>query len=240
MTLNRERGATPLYIQLEDYIREQIESGQYVKGDTLPSENEYMEMYQVSRMTVRQAMNYLVQNGFIKRQRGTGTIVTYEKISEDLHSVTSFTDEMAKHNIKMKTSYCDMQLVHPDTRVAIALGISTSDECYQLTRVRDVDNKPIVYTITYLKKLFELPLDSKYYTESLYKYLRDTHGVNIVRGRDVLEAELPNKQVQKMLQIKEGTPIFIRTRETFLDNDELFEYSICYYPGNRYKYTVEL
>lgn len=238
--LNHEKGAPPLYAQLEAILRKQIESGEYEKGELLPAEKLLMEQYQVSRVTVRQAMAALTQDGYIKSSRGIGTEVIYEKIDEHMKSVISFTDEMKQHNITMQTSYCSMKKIKPSERVAMALGIPLTDSCYCLTRVRCVDERPLVYTITYLKDIVNLPMDSVHYMESLYKYLKEVHGIRIEKGRDTLEAALPTKEIQKFLEIDQQMPVFKRTRQTFLPGNEVFEYSICYYPGNRYKYTVDL
>lgn len=238
--LDREKGAIPLYIQLERALRTKIEQGEYSKGDLFPTEKELMEIYQVSRVTVRQAMARLVQTGYIRIRRGIGTDVVYDKIEEQIEGVISFTEEMRKHNIFMKTSYCNMELVKPSEQVAKQLQISLTEKCYCLKRVRNVDEKPIVYTVTYLKKIKELHLDSHYYTESLYQYLREKHGIWIESGKDTLEAALPSLEIQKYLEIEAQMPIFIRTRQTFLSSGEPYEYSRCYYPGNRYKYTVDL
>ena len=240
MELYRGTGAKPLYLQLEEIIRSDIENGIYNKGDLLPSEKQYMDEYDVSRVTCRQAFALLAQNGYIQRFRGIGTVVAYEKISEEMNQVISLTEEMKKHNIVMHTTFCQMDLISPDTRVAVTLGILKTDQCYRLVRVRDVDGKPLVYTVTYLKKIVDLPTDPSMYTESLYRFVNEKYGICIARGTDTLEAALPNEEVQKMLQISSGSPIFIRTRKTYLKNDEIFEYSFCYYPGNRYKYSVEL
>lgn len=238
--LNREKGAAPLYCQLENILKTQIEHGEYNKGDIFPSEKMLMEQYQVSRVTVRQAFAALVQAGYIKSSRGIGTEVIYEKIDEHLKHVISFTDEMKQHNITMETSYCEIEKVSPTTRIAIALSVPKTDLCYCLTRVRCVNEKPLVYTITYLKDIVELPLDRKFYMESLYKYLSEVHGIRIERGKDTLEAALPTEEVQKFLEIGPQMPVFKRVRQTFLPGGEVFEYSICFYPGNRYKYTVDL
>lgn len=161
--LNREKGSIPLYMQLEMALRKNIEQGKYGKGDFFPTEKELMEMYQVSRVTVRQAMARLVQTGYIRIRRGIGTDVVYDKIEEQIEGVVSFTEEMRKHNIFMTTSYCKMELIKPSEQVA-----------------------------------------------------------------------------QKCLEVEAQMPIFIRTRQTFLSDGEIYEYSKCYYPGNRYKYTVDL
>lgn len=238
--LDRKKGAIPLYTQLEMVLRKKIEQGEYTKGDFFPTEKELMEIYQVSRVTVRQAMARLVQTGYVRIRRGIGTDVVYDKIEEQIESVISFTEEMRKHNIFMTTSYCSMELVKPGELVAKQLQIPLTEKCYCLKRVRNVDGKPIVYTVTYLKKIKELPLDSHYYTESLYQYLRESHGIWIGSGKDTLEAALPSPEIQKYLEIEAQMPIFIRTRQTFLPGGEIYEYSRCYYPGNKYKYTVDL
>lgn len=243
MKLNFEKGAPPLYMQLESLLKEKIEQGEYNKGDMFPTEKELMENYHVSRITVRQAVAQLAQMGYVKGQRGVGTEVVYEKIEEKIHRVISFTEEMKKHNITMETSFCEMKKVYPDKIVAKQLELPLTEQCYCLRRVRNVEQKPLVYTITYLKLLKEiqaLPLDSRYYTDSLYCYLKDEYGIMIHSGEDVLEAAVASEQVREYLQIAKNMPVFIRTRKTFLADGTIFEYSKCYYPGNRYKYKIEL
>lgn len=144
MILNREKGAPPLYSQVETILRTDIEHGKYNKGDSFPTENMLMEEYQVSRVTIRQAMTALSQAGYIMSRRGIGTEVTYEKIDEHMKSVISFTDEMKQHNITMILLTCKMEKITPSTRVAMALEIPKTDFCYRLTRVRNVQGSPLV------------------------------------------------------------------------------------------------
>ena len=212
--MDRNPGAPPLYAQLEQILKQQIECGTYKKGDFLPTEKELMEKYELSRVTVRQAMTNLVQSGYARARRGIGTDVVYEKVEEQMEGVISFTEEMKKHHIEMQTTYCKMELISPGETVARSLQIPLTEPCYCLKRVRNAVGKPMVYTITYLKIICELPTEP--------------------------EPALPSEEVQKALKIDAQMPIFIRTRQTFRKGGEVFEYSICYYPGNRYKYTVEL
>lgn len=238
--LNRDKGALPLYTQLEAILKRRIEHGEYNKGDLFPTEKMLMEQYQISRVTVRQAFASLTQACYIKSSRGIGTEVIYDKIDEHMKGVISFTEEMKQHNIDMQTSYCKMEKIKPSESIAVKLRIPLTETCYCLTRVRCVDNCPLVYTITYLKNIVELPMDNQYYMESLYKYMNEVHNIRIEKGTDTLEAALPSEEVQKFLEIDAQMPIFKRIRQTYLPGDEVFEYSICYYPGNRYKYTVDL
>ena len=147
------------YIQLYNRLLEQIENKKLQEGDKLPSEKELMEKYELSRVTVRQAMANLVQSGYARARRGIGTDVVYEKVEEQMEGVISFTEEMKKHHIEMQTIYCKMELISPGETVARSLQIPLTEPCYCLKRVRNAVGKPMVYTITYLKKICELPTE---------------------------------------------------------------------------------
>ena len=156
--LNREKGAAPLYSQIADILKKQIRNGEFVSGDSFYTEKKLQEMFQVSRITVRQAVSELEAEGYVQSFRGVGTTVTYGKINENLKSLVSFTEEMRFHGKEMTTTYCDMSLTKADKTIAAQLEIPVGEECYRLVRVRNVDKEPIVYSITYLKNTRRYPL----------------------------------------------------------------------------------
>ena len=84
----------PIYHQLEEFIKQQIENGILKEEAVIPSEREYAQTFQISRMTVRQAINNLVIEGYLKRQKGRGTFVTKKKVEQELQGMTSFTEDM--------------------------------------------------------------------------------------------------------------------------------------------------
>lgn len=238
--LNREKGAAPLYSQIADILKKQIRNGEFVSGDSFYTEKKLQEMFQVSRITVRQAVSELEAEGYVQSFRGVGTTVTYGKINENLKSLVSFTEEMRFHGKEMTTTYCDMSLTKADKTIAAQLEIPVGEECYRLVRVRNVDKEPIVYSITYLKNTRRYPLDIHCYMTSLYRFLETEYHTKVVKGTDTLEAVLAGKEISRYLSVPEGSPIFQRTRKTYEENGQILEYSICYYPGARYKYSVEL
>lgn len=241
MELDRGKYAAPLYIQIENIIKEKIENGEYGFGDVLPSEKQLQEMFDVSRVTVRQAVSNLVNEGYLKSSRGIGTTVVFEKIDEMLKRVISFSEEMRLHGMKMDTSYCYISQVDAATKfLAGKLGVSEGEPYYQLDRVRRVKGAPMVYSTTYLAKRYDIPLDSTLYNDSLYKFLEQQFGVKITNGQDTFEATLANEKIGKFLEIPEGAPVFKRTRRTLDQHDNVVEYTICYYPGDKYKYSVDL
>lgn len=85
---------TPIYLIIENDIKAAINNGSFKSGDLIPSENELKEKYNVSRMTVRQALNNLVNEGLLFRHQGKGTFVSNAKIEKSIQGIRSFTEEM--------------------------------------------------------------------------------------------------------------------------------------------------
>ncbi|MDR2103347.1 MAG: GntR family transcriptional regulator [Treponema sp.] len=241
IALDRKKGAAPLYYQIENLLRQKIEDGEFEKGDIFLSERELMELFEVSRITVRQAIRSLVQAGYLQSSRGIGTTVVAQKIMEDLHhKVISFSEEMALHGIVMNTSFCKINLVPADLVIARDFGLESHARVYLLERIRCADKVPIVYTLTYLNPVLDLPLDGEEYKDSLYRMLAEKLNIRIVSGQEILEAIPADINIAAMLEIEKNMPVFKRTRITMDQHGRTIEHSICYYPGNKYKYAIKI
>ena len=240
MELHKEKGAQPLYFQLYELIKSKIESEIYNYGDIVQSEKELMDQFGISRITVRQAISNLTHDGYLEGKRGIGTIVKYIKIDENIDSVISFSDEMKHHGIIMKTSYCKVKKIKANNSISTYLGCKLNETCIKIERVRCANNDPIVYSVTYVNKDWDLDLNEKYYTDSFYKYLSDEKGITVVKARDTLEAGLANEEIADFLNIEKDRPVFIRTRKSYTKDNKLIEYTKSHYPGDKYKYSMDL
>ncbi|MFC6600901.1 GntR family transcriptional regulator [Ectobacillus funiculus] len=112
-----------MYYQLEEQIKKQIESGELQPGDMLPSEREYAELINVSRMTVRQAMNNLVDGGYLYRQKGRGTFVAEKKVEQELGSLTSFTEDMKARGLVPSSKLLSFEIIPAPEKIANQLQI---------------------------------------------------------------------------------------------------------------------
>jgi GntR family transcriptional regulator len=241
IALDRRKEASPLYYQIECLLRQKIEDGEFKTGDIFLSERELMELFDVSRITVRQAISSLVRAGYLQSSRGIGTTVVAQKIMEDLHhKVISFSEEMALHGIVMDTSFCKIDLVPADLVIAREFGLEAHHKVYLLERIRCADKVPIVYTLTYLNPILDLPLDGEEYKDSLYRMLAEKLNISIVSGQEILEAIPADINIAAMLEMEKNMPVFKRTRITADQHGRTIEHSICYYPGNKYKYAIKI
>src|SRR5690625_3765049 len=126
----------PVYFKIENDIKEKILSGKYKSGDKIPSENELTEIYDVSRMTVRQAMNNLVNDGYLLKYKGKGTFVSNNKIEKNIQGVRSFTEEMEASGKKVSSKIISMKEMTPDKSVSEKLFLEKGDKVYKIERIR--------------------------------------------------------------------------------------------------------
>lgn len=228
-----------MYLQIADKYAKDIEKKVYVCGDIIPSENQISKEYEVSRTTARLALIELENMGYVDRKRGKGTQVIKGKLDEQLKEITSFTDEMKQNGVEMITSFCDIKMILPTQSIGGLLGSDSDGNIFKMERIRMAQNKPVVYSITYLN-IEGLSMDIKDYEDSLYRYLKTEMNIIITKAEDQLEAVLADQILAKYLAVKTGSPIFMRKRKGYSQYNMLVEYSVSYYPGERYQYSVVL
>lgn len=239
--LDYGKGAIPLYIQIKKIIKDKIISKEYAPGDTIPSEAQLQEMYHVSRITARQAIMDLESEGLVERARGKGTRVLFQKkIEENLVGIKSFTNEMLERGIQPGTRWAHIELVKADQHLARVFGCEYEDALYRLDRVRTGDDVPIVYFVSYFSKDRNLPLEDEKYMGSMYALLDELQIHKPVKTRENFRAVVARKEIAEKLDIKRGEPILIRERVSYDHEGKVLEYTISYYPGERYSYSIEL
>ncbi|WP_416149986.1 GntR family transcriptional regulator [Salipaludibacillus sp. HK11] len=235
-----KKSPIPIYHQLEEYIKQLIESGQLIPGDVLPSEREYSEMYGISRMTVRQAMTNLVNDRFLFRVKGKGTFVMEKKIEQDLQGLTSFSEEMNARGMKASSKLISFNIMPAPLKLANLLGIKEHDQIYEVVRIRIAEEIPMALERTYISVNLVQGLTNEIVQNSLYKYIEDTLQMKIADATQVIEASIANEQEIKYLEIPEQSPIMIMERSSRLENQTVFEVVRSSYRADRYKFMIDL
>lgn len=240
MILDRSKDSKPLYLQIKDILKHKIITSEYPVGSTIPSENELEDMFSVSRMTIRQAVNELVNEGLLKKERGRGkgTIVLSNAIADKLSTVKSFTQKMSEQGLVLKNKQINISLVTPDETIKSALNLAPNEKVLRLNRIRMVNNDIIMYSTSYLPESLNLPFDAEQYG-SLY-YLLASQNIHITHAEEYIEAMLANVIVADALEISTNDAVLKRTRISKDQNNRSIEYTTTYYRSDKYKYVVEL
>ena len=140
----------PIYIKIEKYLKELIDSGEIKQGEILPSENKLCEKFNVTRMTVRSAFNNLVKEGYITRKRGIGSIVLANRISDNIGTIEGYTKEMINKGYNVTTKLISLSIVEADKNMKNNLRVELGENLWEVKRVRYAEGSAVSYMITYM------------------------------------------------------------------------------------------
>jgi GntR family transcriptional regulator len=226
----------PIYHQLEEYIKQQIESGILREEAVIPSEREFAERFQISRMTVRQAINNLVIEGYLKRQKGRGTFVSKRKVEQELQGMTSFTEDMLSRGMSPSSTLLSFQIIPADKNTAFDLKIEEKDSVYKIKRIRLADGAPMALETAYIPVEIVPGLTEENSNLSLYQYIEEHLSLSISEATQEIEASVADTFDAQTLGINIGDPILLIERISYLQNEVPFELVKSTFRADRYRF----
>lgn len=231
----------PIYIQIQEYFTDRIESGELVAGEQIPSERELAEQFGVSRMTVRQALSTLVLEGRLERIQGRGTFVAVPKVEHEVDFLISFTENSLRKGIRPGAKLLELERLPADRRLAQILNRRLGDPVYRVVRLRFGNNVPMVLERSYFPydrcpDLEKFDIENR----SIFHILKEEYGVSFDRMRQSLEPVGADEFEAEMLNVGVGSPLMLVERVT-LDTDGLpVEYAKDIYRGDRSRFISEV
>lgn len=227
----------PIYQIIENDIKEKILKGDLNSGDIIPSENQLKEMYDVSRMTVRQALNNLVNEGYLFRHKGKGTFVSRRKIEKNIHGVRSFTEEMESEGRTVKSKIIRFEVISPNKDIKEKLFLDNDSKVIAIERIRYGDDIPVLHEELYIPHDLFKDLSEKDMKNSFYKYIENHTEFKISYCLQSIEAKNANLEISNSLEITKTAPVLEIIRNTFLNNGRPFEYVISTYRSDQYRFV---
>lgn len=234
--------STPLYVQIKHYLLMNIQSGAFAPDTRIPSERQLSAQFGVSRLTVNKAIKTLMQEGLLYAQVGKGTYVSSTKIHQELHTLTSFTEEMNRRG-QHPSSYVLHAAVEPASgETAKVLNILSGAEVVVLKRVRLADGQPIALeTSSVIAAICPGILDSHdFASQSLYEVLRNEYNLQLIRAEQTFEARQATRVEADALGLEICAPILNIIRVTYSGDRRPIEYVRSAYRGDRYKFRAVL
>jgi GntR family transcriptional regulator len=230
----------PLYYQLKEILLESVKQAE--EGEAFPTELELSRQFEVSRPTVRQAIQELIAEGYLRKIKRKGTFVSRPKINQDFLSVLkSFTEEMQEKGLVPATKVLEFKIHACDEKVAEALKVPVGTEVIEFIRLRYANETPIVLAVTFLPAAKFPELISKDIEHSsLHKIIEEGYGYLIDTADRTLEVRAAGERDARLLAIAEGDPLqFIEVITYGYDGIPL-EYSLVKYRGDKSKFTFKL
>ncbi|MEW5960263.1 MAG: GntR family transcriptional regulator [Chloroflexota bacterium] len=229
-----KRNKTPLYHQIIENFRTLIKERQLEPGEMTPSEWELSDLYGVSRLTVRRAIDDLERDGLLVRRHGVGTFVANPTEAQIYPSELSFTKNMEQIGRTPGSRVVSLQIIPASAAVAQQLEIETDAPVFELVRVRLVDGAPLMLETTYLSQARFPQLPEANLSEgSLYTFLRMHYQVDIVAMDQVMEPTLLTDREAAWLEVEPGSPAILSEIIGFTANGEAVEYTWSVTCGGR-------
>ena len=229
----------PLYYQLVELLREQIQSGDLKPGDRLPSERELSEQVGISRMTVRQAVAFLSQDGTLVVRPGVGTFVAEPKLVHDTLDLLGFTEEMTRQGGTVSSRVLEQTLIMPPTYVAIELNMGSEEEAVRIIRLRLGEEMPLLLEISYVPSQLCPGLEKENLeSQSLYGLFQKRYGLKLESTRQTMEATIANDYEVQLFGVEPGTAMILLEGLTYAEPELPIEYVKAIYRGDRFKFEL--
>lgn len=233
----------PLYQQVKEKLNDLISKSS--PGDRIPPERELCLTFNLSRTTVRQAIQEAVNEGLLYRVQGKGTFVARPKIRQELFGVTTFKETITSRGMVPRVKILEVRHMPANLQTARLLNISPSEEIMYLSLIGFADNEPIVLYHCYLPAQIGGPTLAEARKKeqageafSTFELYRDCCGVRSRVTNQTFEATLAEEGLAVLLNIKKGDPVFRVTSIIYDYDDQPVEFKQAFYRGDKFNFNI--
>lgn len=233
----------PMHKQIQEDIMQQISSGKHPKGSRLPSERDLAELYDVSRVTIRQTIANLVADGVLEKHQGAGTFVTLKKVEQEMHQWTGVVNELVEQGYEVKVEVLEseyLEFSEKDYKIWNELDQDMSKRIYKIKRLIHAEGKPLLLDFNYCSEeigekfeMFDLSKDI------IYKGLRIL-GYDIDHAEQLILAKIATASRAKLLQIPCGHAVLDVERTVYTKEKNPLLYTRALFVGDKYAYKTSL
>lgn len=231
----------PLYAQIRELLRERIVSGAFRSEGLLPSENEMVKSFGVSRITVRQALNDLQKEGLLFKIHGKGTFVTRAKAVQSLMRVEGFGEAMSGAGHETFSRVLGHRVMRAGASMAARLRLAEGAEVMEIRRQRFLDRNPISLDVTYVpvdigKRLVKEDLVRR----DVFQILDNDYGYPLECAELKIDAMSADASLAQILAIEEGAAVMRIERLTYTTHERPIDFEYLYYRGDSFQYHVRV
>lgn len=219
----------PLYKQLKEVILKAIHRQELKHFQKIPSEAQLAEKYDISRITVRNAISELVDEGVLIRKQGKGTFVSGATLERDFHTIVGYSESMEQQGFQPSRKILEKRIIDDDPdEVKAALQLKENDKLIHIRRLLLANNEPLVYENTYYPMKYSILLEHDLSQTSTYRLLNEKLGISPYKALRTIGIAYADTLMSSLLQVKENIPLLVIREHVFEKNDEPIHYSISY------------
>jgi DNA-binding GntR family transcriptional regulator len=240
MTFKKQTGA-PLYLQIRDHLLSKIDAGVWPEEAMIPTEAELCEQYNVSKITVREAVKLLVRDGRLSRIPGKGTFITRQKFEQKLDRFFSFTRWAQQNGLEPASRILKVETTPADGHIARHLGIHEGDVVIRVERLRLGNNEPLMFEVLWVPSVHCPDLHIRDLANvSLNDILQKDYGITLVRAVESIEPQVADAYAARLLAIQRDVLLLHVEHTAFMNGDVIAYFATASYRGDRVKFSIEL
>ncbi len=234
-------GDVPLYRRIHQDLRERILDGDWPPGLRLPSESALGTLFEVSRITIRQALGALQKEGLIYSQQGRGSFVSRPKAVQNVTRLQGFAEQMGAHGYEVRNRLLALAEVPADQKVASRLGVQKGTPVVEIRRLRLLDREPVSIELTWL------PLDigrqvarADLAVRDIFVILENDCERPLGQADLALDAVAADAELAARLKVPEGAPLLRVERLTHDKGGQPLDYEFLYFRGDTFQYRFQV
>lgn len=226
------------YISIYKEILSKIESGEVSPKTYLPSESDLMKDYEVSRDTIRKALDLLAKNGFIEKVKGKGSIVLdINKLDFPVSRLISFKELAEKMHNKSKTILISLESIKPDNHIMKDLNISEDEKVWKIVRVREIDDERIILDKDFIVESIVPSLTEGICMDSIYEYVEGKLGLQISFAKKEVTVQNATEEDKKHLDLDDSNMVVVVKNYVYLNNAILFQYTESRHRPDKFRFV---
>lgn len=228
----------PYYLQIYNELRRRIQSQVYLSGKPIPSENELVSEFGVTRATIRNAVKKLQSEGLIATEKGKRSYVNVPKIEQSLFKFYSFGRNYSEFD--KSSALLEVKEIN-DAEIQKVLNLSPEDLIKQIVRIRKLDKVPVIIETSYIPVSLASDIENFDIENcSIYDLLENNFGLHILKAKEVLDTCIPEEYHRRLLDIGKEKPVFVTERITYDTNERPIEFRKSIIRSDKFRFSVEL
>ena len=217
-----------IYKEIYKVLKEKIETGVYEYQEMLPSENTLIQEFDCSRNTIRRAIGELVNDGYVQSMQGKGVRNIYQPSEQNtfvIGGIESFKESAIRNKKKARSEVIQFVELIVDEKIANRTGFPVGEEIYYVQRIHYLDEKALIFNHNYFLKSVAEGLTKEIAEKSIYDYLENTLGVNIVTSKRIMTVEKMTQIEEKYMDLKDYKCLAVVSNQTYNSEGVMFEYT---------------
>lgn len=230
----------PEYIRIYEELYGEIHGGHFSEGDLFYSEHDLCQRYQVSRGTIRHALDLLFQQGVLERRQGRVSTVVNTRIEQNVQTLMGFTELMKRHGRKAGAILLEKKLIVPDNNIVYIMNLRTGNQVVKIIRVRTGDDEPLIIEHSWFNADLFMPvynedLENNSIYDLFHRKTRERLGI----AKQTIEIGFAGSEESRYFDVKPGTPLLLFKRRIMTSDFKIFQYSEDLYRNDKVVFSIQ-